>query len=243
MAKVTLEPMFEAMDIEDAQKVELQETFETAVVKKTTELMEEYVETQVNERVETLEEEYKEKVEGLTESLDGYLDQVVEDFVAENAPVYDNQIEDAKATKLLEMFDTMLTVAGVEMLKINEEKEEEEDEEDAEKKVKDAEDKVDEMAEKLVAARREADKYLKAGVIKEIAEGLTVLESAKFEKLAEMVSFDRNPAYINKLEAIKETILDNRTEDFKESIELPDAAFRQPEKVSSKDALDFSKYV
>ena len=242
---ITFEPMFEDLQMDDAAKIELQESFDKAVVKKTTELMEEYVETQVNERVEVLEEEYKEKVENLTESLDGYLDQVVEDFIAENAPSYEAQIDEEKTKSLLEMFDTMLTVAGVEMLKINEAKDtdEEENTEDKDKTIAQNESKIDDMAQKLVEARREADKYLQAGVIKEISEGLTVLETAKFEKLSEMVAFDRNPSYLDKLETIKESILDNRTEEFQDKIELPTAAFRQPEKVSSKDALDFSKYV
>jgi len=236
--------LFESMNIEKDQKLALQESFDKAVLKKTTELLDEHVDAKVAEKVEILESEYKEKVEGLTESLDGYLDTVVEDFVADNAPMYEAQIADEKAATLLEMFDKMATVAGVDMLTIQEAKKDEDAEADLEAKLEESNDKVSEMAEKLVEAKREADKYLAAGLMAEVAKGLTVLETAKFEKLSEMVAFDRSAAYLEKLETIKESILDNRAEDFvAEKAELPAGAFKHPEKVDAASAMDFSRYV
>ena len=240
MAELKLEPMFESMDIEQEQKVALQESFDNAVIKKTTELLDEHVETKLQEKVEVLEEEYKEKVEGLTESLDGYLDTVVEDFITENAPTYEAQIEESKVTTLLEAFDKMAEVLGVDMLRIQESK----DDSEVSNKLEESEDKVSELAEKLVEAKREADGYLKNGLVAEMSEGLTILEKSKFEKLAEMVQFDRSNAYLEKLETIKESIVDSRSEDFvSEVAELPAGAFKQPEKVDSKSAMEFSKYV
>jgi len=244
MAEVTFEPMFESMDIELEQKVALQEAFETAVLKKTTDLMEEYVEKEVAEKVVVLEEEYKEKVEGLTESLDGYLDTVVEDFIAENAPSYEAQIADEKASSILETFDKMVEILGVDMLRIQEAKEEEDDAEDKDKKLEDKDEKISELAEKLVEAKREADKYLKAGIIAETALGLTILEKAKFEKVADLIAFDRDASYVEKLELVKEGILDSRDDSFEvPAAELPANAFKQPETVDAKSAMDYSKYL
>ena len=206
--------------------------------------METFVEKEVNEKVEVLEEEYKEKVESLTESLDGYLDTVVEDFVEKNAPMYEAQIAEEKTKTLLEMFDSMLTVVGADMLTIQEAKDTRDEDADLSIQLTESEDKISDIAEKLVESKREADKFLKLGIISELSEGLTILEKTKFEKLAEIAPFDRTPSYVEKLETIKEQILSSRAEDFNEApAALPDTAFKQPEKVSSKDALDYTKYL
>ena len=243
-----LEPMFESMDIEQEQKVKLQESFDNAVLKKTTQMLDEHVDAKVAEKVEILEEEYTEKVTLLEDSLDGYLDSVVEEFIAENTPMYEAQIDDEKAKTLLEMFDQMVRVVGVDMLTITEAKEDRDEEafnESAEAQVDVLTDKVADMADRLVESKREADKYLQAGVINETAEGLTILEKVKFEKLAEMVTFDRSAGYLEKLEIIKESIVDSRVDGFEEDKDtrLPGTAFKQPEKVDVAAATDFSRYV
>jgi len=245
MAKDTIvNELFESMDIEKDQKIALTEAFEKAVIKKTSELMEEYVETQVNEKVEILEEEYKEKVESLTESLDGYLDTVVEDFVAENAPTYEAQIEEEKTKSLLEMFDKMVTIAGVKMIDIKEAKSDYDSENNLQSKLDESNEKLSEMAEKVVEAKRESDKYLKLGMVAELASDLTILEKAKFTKLADMIPFEKNSSYIEKLETLKESITSQRSEDFDDTkTSLPENAWKQPDQVSAKDALDFGKYI
>jgi len=243
MEKLEVNELFESMDIEQEQKIALQESFDKAVLKTTTDLMEEFVEKEVAQKVETLEEEYKEKVEGLTESLDGYLDSVVEDFITENAPMYEAQIADEKAATVLEAFDKMAEVLGVDMLRIQEAKDTEDDAEDKDKKLEDKDEKISELAEKLVEAKREADRFMQAGLVQQLSIGLSILEAAKFEKLSEMVAFDRSAAYLEKLETIKESILDNRADDFVAEANLPANAFKQEEVVDSKSAMDFSKYV
>jgi hypothetical protein len=243
-----LNPLFESMDINQDQKVALTEAFDKAVLVKTTQMLDEHVDSKVAEKVEILEEEYSEKVTLLEDSLDGYLDQVVSEFISENAPMYEAQISDEKAKTLLEMFDQMVKVVGVDMLEINEAKEDRDaiSRQSAEKQVETLTEKVADMADKIVDARREADKYLQAGVIAETAEGLSILEKAKFEKLAEMVAFDRSASYLEKLETIKESLIDSRSDDFKENpsdSKLPGAAFKHPEPVDIKAATDFSAYL
>ncbi len=253
MEKVINE-MFESMDIEKEQKIALTEAFDTAVLKKTTELLDEHVDAKVAEKVEILEEEYTEKITLLEDSLDGYLDTVVEEFISENAPQYEAQISDEKTKTLLELFDNMISVAGVDMLTINEGKIDRDDAEyeaSAEYQVEALESKLADMVDKLVESNRSADKYLQAGIIAETKDGLSLLESDKFEKLAAMIPFEKSGSYLDKLEAIKETIIDARGEGF-EGVrvdapfvggQLPQSAFRQPAEVDVSAATDFSKYV
>lgn len=246
--ELILEPMFEAMSIDQDKKVELQESFDKAVLVKTTELMESYVEEQINEKEEILKEEYAEKVTMLESSLDGYLDTVVEEFITENAPSYEAQIQDEKSKSLLELFDKMVELTGTEMLSIQEAKQTLDEaaiEETAAFKVDTLEEKVSELADRLVEAKRESDKYLQSGLLNEMKEGLSMLEGEKFEKIASLVPFDRSASYLDKLETLKESIIDSRSEDSEvpADVALPQAAFRQDTKVDSAAALDYSKYV
>jgi len=242
-----MDTLFESMDIDAETKQSLQEAFDKAVVKKTTELMEDHVESQVNEAKEILEAEFAEKVENLEDTLDGYLSSVVEEFVAENAPSYESQITEEKTKTLLEMFDAMLTVAGVTMTEISEakaEKDQTEIEASAEYRAEKLDEKVSELVEEVIAAKREADKFLKAGIMAECKAELTMIEGDKFDKLAEMVSFERTEGYVENLEMIAESIVENRVADFNESApaQLPTGAFSKKE-VSVADAMDYSKYV
>ena len=236
-----LNPIFESMDIGAEMKAELSSAFETAVLEEVTAKMDAYVDTKLTEETLRLEEEYKEKTEYLVESLDGYLDTVVEEFIDENAPMYEAQIDEEKTKTLLEAFDTMVKVLGVDMMTIAEAK----DTSSAEARIETLEEEVSSLADKVVEAKREADKYLKAGLVQEMKEGLTILEGEKFEKLADMVEFNRDASYVEKLETIKESIQDARGEDFKmdEKAELPSTAFKQPEVPTIEDALNFSKYI
>ena len=246
-----METLFESMDIGQDQKVALQESFDKAVLRKTTEMLDEHVDAIVAEKVETIEEEYTEKVSLLEDSLDGYLDTVVEEFIQENAPSYEAQIDDEKAKTLLEMFDNMVQVVGVDMLTINEgkaDRDSEEYEKTAVRKVNELENKISDLADRLVESNRNADKYLQAGIVAETKEGLSLLEADKFEKLAEMIGFEKNATYLDKLETIKEQIIDSRVDGFDEDPKfiggnLPTSAFKQPAAVDVKAATDFSKYL
>ena len=240
MAEKKLHPMFEDMSIDNDTKIALNEEFEKAVLNEVTQRMDEYVEKKVQEKTEVLEEEYKEKKEYLVEALDGYLDTVVEEFVQENAPIFEAQIQEEKTKTLLEAFDTMVKVLGVDMLTIKESK----DENSNETKIQELEESVSDLADRLIEAKREADSFLKKGLVQEMAQGLTVLETEKFEKLAEMVEFSRDDSFVQKLETIKESITSQRSEDFKmDESELPKTAFKQPEVPTVEDALNFNKYL
>lgn len=238
--------LFESLDINDEMKGQLSEAFEKAVLAKSVEMMDEHVETKVAEKEEILKEEFAEKVEALEDTLDGYMTSVVEEFVAQNAPTYKAEIEDEKAKQLLEMFDKMLVVAGVSMEDIKEARSERDINEDAnslENQIARLEDRLSETQNDLAGSRREADKFLKGGIIAETKEGLTLVEGEKFEKLAEMVTFERSDAYVAALDTIKESIVDSRDGEVA-VVEgtLPSDTFKTGA-VDAKAATDYSKYV
>jgi hypothetical protein len=244
--------LFESLEINDEMKTQLSEAFDKAVMTKSVEMMDEHVETKVAERVETLEEEYAEKVENLEDTLDGYMTSVVEEFVAQNEQSFEAEIVDEKSKKLLEMFDAMLTVAGVTLTDIHEARSERDINEDAnslENQFDRTTEKLAEKEEALAESRREADKFLKAGIIAETAKGLSIVEADKFEKLSEMITFKRDEQYVTALETLKESIIDSRDEKFvsvdesiAKGVALPSAAYKS-EVVDVKAATDFSLYV
>jgi len=247
-----MEQLFESLDIDlnEETKTKLTDAFNKAVMKQTTELLEEHVETKVAEAKELLEEEYQEKVENLEDSLDGYLQSVVEEFMEDNAPTYEQQIAEEKVKTLLEMFDSMLKIAGVQMVDINEAHTDYHDENDLSNKLDKAEDRINEQQEALIEAKREADKYLKGGVILEMKEGLSMLEGEKFEKLADMVTFSRDESFVESLETIKESIIEQRVFDKRYEDKMDESGFgKLPEdtfvekKVDVKKATDFSAYI
>jgi hypothetical protein len=235
-----MHPIFENLDVDAELKAQLTEAFDQAVLETVTEKLDEYVEQKLTEETVRLEEKYREKEEFLTEALDGYMETVVEEFIEENAPIYEAEIEQEKVKTLLELFDKMVTIAGVDMMSIAEAKEDT----SLEKEIETLKEENQKLIEKTINAKREADKYLKAGLIQELGEDLTVLEKEKFAKLAEMVEFSRDPSYVEKLEVIKESIIDARDEDFKvdEGVQLPKEAFKERE-VDSKKVFDFGQYI
>lgn len=251
------EPLFEGMTISLEEKTALQTSFDKAVIKKTTDMLGESNEKFLAEAEEKINEEYSEKLVSLEESLDGYLDTVVDDFIKENAPDYEAQINEEKVKTLLGMFDNMVDVVGMDMLQIKESKETRDldeaynsDEEVAQRRIQKLEETVADLADKLVERTRESDKYLQIGIVNETAEGLTILESAKFDKLADMVPFEKDSSYLDKLETIKESIVSSRSDDFvsesqfkNPGVQLPDSAYKAPDEVNVKDALDFGKYL
>jgi len=241
--------LFESLDISEEMKANLSEAFDKAVLAKSVELMDEHIEEKVEEQKALLEAEYNEKIEALEDTLDGYLTSVVEEFVESQKSTYEAEILDEKAKKLLEMFDSMLVVAGVTLTDIQEARTERDIQEDAdslENQIARLDARLSEKEADLHEARKEADKYLKAGLIAEMKQGLTMIEAEKFERLAEMVTFERSEKYAQALDTIKESIIDSREEKFDESAlnegELPTKAFK-PQEVDVESAMDFSKYI
>ena len=211
-----LEKLFESIDekvftpeLKDALEVQFNEAVEAKAAVVADEKIEEAVES-LNEKSEQHIDFLNEKAEAyvemkqaeMVESLDKYLDRIVSEFLSEAQEALDESIKTEKADMIIEAFDSMLTATGVEVAKIVESK----DESAVEKQLEESVSKYDELVEEVIALKEQNDTLIKMGVINEMKEGLSIVESEKFEKLADLVEFTKDESYAEKLETIKESV-------------------------------------
>ena len=188
-----------AKEIADA---ELSEAVEKAVA--------EAVEIAVNEALEakTVEIEEKsasyiaEKLAEVNESLDLFLDKVVEEFITESKDKLNESLKAEKADMIIEAFESMLTAGAIDVMKVAEMK----DNTYADAKLSESVDKYDALMADFLTLKKENTELAKTGIIAEMKEGLSLVESQKFEKLASVVPFSRDAKYADDLEMIKEQV-------------------------------------
>lgn len=230
-----LEKLFESLDekvftpeLKDTLEVQFNEAVETKAAIIADEKIEEAVET-LNEKSEAHIEFLNEKADKyvelkqseMVESLDKYLERIVEEFMAEAKDALQESTKSEKADMIIEAFDSMLTATGVEVAKIVEAK----DESAIEKKLDETVEKHDSLVEEIIALKEQNDTLIKMGVIAEMKEGLSLVESEKFEKLAGLVEFTKDETFAEKLETIKESVkgaVEAKEEEITESVKSED---------------------
>lgn len=207
-----LTKLFESVDekiFTPETKEELSKIFESEVDKKANELaaekvaeLEESVDKRVEDKVVTIEEE-------LTEKASDYIDRAVEEMVESNAQGLADKEAVERSQLILEAFETMVIAGGVDIARILKAGTEANINEssDIEDKLDELKDKYDSVVNEMFELRKENDKLVKSGIILEMQSGMSILEAQKFERLAEMVTFDRSEDYLEKLEQIKESVV------------------------------------
>lgn len=202
--KVFTADLKESLEIQFNEAVELkvQELVEAKTLA-LEEKAEEYAEMKVGMVEEKAEEFVEKKMQELSESVERYLDRIIEDFINESKEKLVESIKSEQSEMIIEAFDSLLVATGVELSKIVEAKEENDEKSKLEESIK----KYDNLIEENISLKEENDKLVKHGIINEMKEGLSLLESEKFEKAASIVEFSRDNSYVNKLEIIKESIL------------------------------------
>jgi hypothetical protein len=215
--------LFESLD-EKVFTTELKESltvqFNEAVELKANEVALERIEEEIDslsekseEHIKLLKEESDADLEAtkteLLDSIDKYLERVVEEFVTEAKESLDESIKSEKTDLIIEAFDTMLIAAGVEVSKIVEAKEDESTTSELEESIA----KYDTLVDENISLKEENDNLIKMGIVQEIKGGLSIVESEKFEKLAELVEFSKDSDYLEKLETIKESVKTSKSED------------------------------
>ena len=202
--KVFTADLKESLEIQFNEAVELkvQELVEAKTLA-LEEKAEEYAEMKVEMIEEKAEEFVEKKMQELSESVERYLDRIIEDFINESKEKLEESIKSEQSEMIIEAFDSLLVATGVELSKIVEAKEENDEKSKLEESIK----KYDNLIEENISLKEENDKLVKLGIINEMKEGLSLLESEKFEKAASIVDFSRDNSYVNKLEIIKESIL------------------------------------
>lgn len=202
--KVFTADLKESLEIQFNEAVELkvQELVEAKTLA-LEEKAEEYAEMKVGMIEEKAEEFVEKKMQELSESVERYLDRIIEDFINESKEKLEESIKSEQSEMIIEAFDSLLVATGVELSKIVEAKEEN----DVKSKLEESIKKYDNLIEENISLKEENDKLVKLGIINEMKEGLSLLESEKFEKAASIVDFSRDNSYVDKLEIIKESIL------------------------------------
>ena len=235
-----LEKLFESLDekvftpeLKDALEVQFNEAVEAKAATIADERIEEAV-ASLNEKSEAHIDFLNEKAdayvamkqEEMLESLDKYLDRIVSEFLSEAQGALDESVKSEKADMVIEAFDSMLTATGVEVAKIVEAK----DESAIEAKLEEGVAKYDALVEEVIALKEQNDTLIKMGVINEMKEGLSIVESEKFAKLADLVEFTRDESFAAKLEVIKESVkgaVEAKDEKLEESAK-PEAEVKAP---------------
>jgi hypothetical protein len=151
---------------------------------------------------EKAEEYVKVKQQEMVDSLDKYLERVVEEFVNDLKETLTESVKSEKAEMIIEAFDSMLIATGVKISEIVEAK----NSSSLEKKLEESIEKYDALVEENINLSQENKNLIKMGLINEMKEDLSLIESEKFEKLANLVQFTKDEEFVSKLETIKESI-------------------------------------
>jgi Fe-S cluster assembly scaffold protein SufB len=201
--KVFTPELKEAMEAKFNEAVEAQAIViaESKITEKT-----DYLNEKAEEHIEFLNDKAEEYVElkqaEMVESLDKYLERVVDEFIGESKEALGESLKAEKADLIIEAFESMLIAAGVKVSTIVEAK----DSTDVENELTETVQKYDSLVEENIGLKDENDILIKAGVIMEMKEGLSLVESEKFEKLADIVDFSRDESFKTKLTTIKESV-------------------------------------
>ena len=207
-----LENLFEAIDdsiLSADLKADIEKSFNEAVEAKVSELVTEK-EKELEAKADTfVEAEIAKEVEALKERVDSYLELTVEKFVTESEAKLEESLKTANADMVIEAFDSMILATGVKLADIKEARVETPDAK-LEAKLDEKTKEYDALVEEMLQKDKKFDEILKAGVISEMKEGLSLVEAEKFDKLANTVTFTRDEAYAQKLEVIKESVIGSK---------------------------------
>ena len=162
----------------------------------------------INEHINKLNELAEEYVDltckEIIENLDMYAENVINEFINDYKDKLDMKIDESNTNVILDMFSTLCLKTGIGLKEINEAKAEK----DNAKKEEDADllERYNKEVNENIRLRKENNNLIKAGIINEMKDGLTILQAQKFEKIAETIDFTRDENFINKLKSIKENI-------------------------------------
>ena len=199
-----------AKEIADAGLTEAIETAVNEALEAKEKELEEKAEGYILEALEAKEKELEEKAEAyndaklaeINESLDLYLGKVVDEFILESKDRMNESLKAEKADMIIESFEAMITMGAVDVMKIAEAK----DLSYADAKLSESVTKYDDLMTDYLSLQKDNEKLAKLGVINEMKEGLSLVESKKFETLASLVPFSKSDKYAEDLEVIKESV-------------------------------------
>ena len=171
--------------------------------------------TRVKSEIARIEEEYNTKLqeateqvkEGLVEQVDGYLDYVVEQWIAQNEIALEHGIK----TEIVESFiGGMKTLFEEHYIDVPEEKYDLVAE--MEQSLANLEAKLDEQVAANVEMKKSISEMQRFEIIGQASEGLTDTEVEKFAGLAEELSFEDAESFTKKVQTIRENYFNTKAQ-------------------------------
>jgi hypothetical protein len=183
--------------------------FEAAVITRVktevTKLQEEF-DNQLAEQVEEIKE-------GLVEKVDGYLNYVVEQWIAQN----EIALESGMKSEILESFvDGMKGLFAEHYIEVPEEKFDVLG--DMQEKLEQLETKLDETVASNVNLTKQINEQKRIAAVSEAADGLADTDAEKFKGLAEELIYEDADSFKKKLQTIRENYFTNKSTSLIESV-------------------------
>jgi len=197
------------IDFSDDMKalVESEATLSDEFKEKTAVIFEMAVKSKLSEEINRLEEDYKSELneeinktkEELVEKVDGYLNYVVENWMAENKVAVENGLR----TEIAENFMGKLKDLFVESyVDVPDSKVDLVD--DLNEQVVELEDQLNTTTGKMIAMTEELELFQRYEVVREHANGLAETEVEKLASLVEDIDFEDSESFSAKVKIIKE---------------------------------------
>ena len=201
--KEDIDAIFSGEELSEEFKSNAKAIFEAAVLAK------------VSEQVETLEEEYKQKLEeevamineNLISKIDEYLEYVIDEWTEENKLAIDSGIRSEIAEDFMLGLKNLFTEHYID---IPEDKVDVVEE--LASKVSELESELDKTISEKLDLTNEIKEYKQSIIFDEIAEGLTEVQSAKLQSLAEHIEFISEEDYKEKLSLTKKKYFESKEE-------------------------------
>ena len=212
-------------DLSEEFKAQATNIFETAVVST--------VNMKLAEMAEQAEQEYAEEMqnieEGLTTKIDEYLDYVVEQWMEENKLAVESGLRSEVTENFLSGLRNLFAENWID---IPEEKVEVVEELAGE--VEHLTASLDEEMQKNIELKKQVEKFEREIAFVDVSEGLTEIQIAKFESLAEAVDYENAESYKERLETIRTSFFESRSQDVTESRTTLDEEFIETNETSEK---------
>ena len=216
---------FSGSDLSEEFKAQATQIFETAVVST--------VNMKLAEMAEQAEQEHAEEMksieEGLTTKIDEYLDYVVEQWMEENKLAVESGLRSEVTENFLSGLRNLFAENWID---IPEEKVEVVEELAGE--VEHLTASLDEEMQKNIELKKQVEKFEREIAFVDVSEGLTEMQIAKFESLAEAVDYENAESYKERLETIRTSFFESRSQDVTESRTTLDEEFIETNETSEK---------
>ena len=215
---------FSGSDLSEEFKTKATEIFQTAVVSAVNMKLAEIAEQAEGDHEEEMNYINKE----LTSKIDQYLDYVVEEWMKENKLAVESglrsEVTENFLTGLRDLFAEHYVDIPEEKVQVVEELADEVEQLTA---------TVNEEMQKNIELKKQIEKFEREIAFVEVSEGLTEIQIAKFESLAEAVDYDNAESYKEKLETIRKSFFE-RNEEVKEKKTTLDEEFIDTNETESK---------